>query len=513
MNLMIVDDEQLTREGIYNSVDWFSLGITSVTLAYDGIDGLSIAKTTAPDIILSDVRMPRMDGIEMSIQIRKLFPDCMIIFMSGYSDKEYLKSAIKLKAVNYVEKPIDIDEIKNSVSSSVSAVIKNRKRQKSEELNTSFSSAQLALDLIHPAPLSQLKQQFENLEIPLRRNSHFVSVAVSVWEKDLPHMEKYIQHISGFIHDFSCQEHCQILISPKGSDYIICHLIISEKASYNVVSAFCSRLLNVLKEATTVYIAAGKQVVAIEKIYQSHNDAAAILQSAFFMDASCIITQDMVGESYSINSNLYSDFKGSLKSSSASAANDIIISLVDNYKKHNGTLVSYVRDAYYRLLYILNETADEYYISIEKSAGGLSHTINECRNLKELHELLQNNVELFFSCLETQKQEKSIVSVIREYINSSISDSSLSIRTISDHTGLSVSYACTLYKNETGETLNQYITAARIEKAKQLIRDPRLKITDVSAAVGYADSNYFAKLFKKNTGYAPSEYRENYIND
>ena len=106
MKLLIVDDEKLTREGLVASINWKSLGISQVFQADDGLNGLALAKKEQPEIILCDVRMPRMDGIQMAERIEAFAPDTVIIFMSGYSDKEYLKAAIKLKAVNYVEIPM-----------------------------------------------------------------------------------------------------------------------------------------------------------------------------------------------------------------------------------------------------------------------------------------------------------------------------------------------------------------------------------------------------------------------
>ena len=108
MKLLIVDDEELTRTGVISSLDWSSLGIDEVIQADDGVHGLETARLYKPEIILCDVRMPRMDGITMLERLEKLLPDSVAIFMSGYSDKEYLKAAIKLKAVNYIEKPFSL---------------------------------------------------------------------------------------------------------------------------------------------------------------------------------------------------------------------------------------------------------------------------------------------------------------------------------------------------------------------------------------------------------------------
>ena len=115
MKLLIVDDEELTRTGVISSIDWKALGIEEVLQADDGINGLEIARKYRPEIILCDVRMPRMTGIAMLEKLENILPDSIPIFMSGYSDKDYLKAAIKLKAVSYIEKPLNPSEIREAV--------------------------------------------------------------------------------------------------------------------------------------------------------------------------------------------------------------------------------------------------------------------------------------------------------------------------------------------------------------------------------------------------------------
>lgn len=115
MKLLIVDDEELTRTGVISSIDWQSIGIREVLQADDGINGIEVARVHRPDIVLCDVRMPRLDGIAMLEQLEEILPDIVPVFMSGYSDKEYLKAAIKLKAVNYIEKPLNPVEIRDAI--------------------------------------------------------------------------------------------------------------------------------------------------------------------------------------------------------------------------------------------------------------------------------------------------------------------------------------------------------------------------------------------------------------
>lgn len=149
MKLLIVDDEKLTRDGLMNNIDWKSLGIDAVAQADDGLHGYETALVFQPDIILSDVRMPRMSGIEMAEKLQLVNPSLSIIFMSGYSDKEYLKAAIKLKAVSYVEKPIDLDELSETVLEAKASVEAVRKAASSKALSLARSRAALASRLAY----------------------------------------------------------------------------------------------------------------------------------------------------------------------------------------------------------------------------------------------------------------------------------------------------------------------------------------------------------------------------
>ena len=141
MKLLIVDDEELTRTGVISSIDWKALGIEEVLQADDGINGLEIARKYRPEIILCDVRMPRMTGIAMLEKLENILPDSIPIFMSGYSDKDYLKAAIKLKAVSYIEKPLNPSEIREAVLEARERYLKKVRSHRGEALQS--------LSLIH----------------------------------------------------------------------------------------------------------------------------------------------------------------------------------------------------------------------------------------------------------------------------------------------------------------------------------------------------------------------------
>ena len=134
--LLFAEDEKAPREGLLDSINWKELGISEVRAAKNGAVAMEILKEFVPDILLTDIKMPKMNGIELATQIRKSFPDCSILLISGYSDREYLKSAIYLKAVDFVDKPLRIPELTDQLIRAVQEqeAIKKQKQLLSEEL-------------------------------------------------------------------------------------------------------------------------------------------------------------------------------------------------------------------------------------------------------------------------------------------------------------------------------------------------------------------------------------------
>lgn len=134
--LLFAEDEKATREGILASINWKELGICEVKAAPNGAAAMEMLKDFTPDILLTDIKMPKMNGIELATQIRKTFPDCSILLISGYSDREYLKSAIYLKAVDFVDKPLRIPELTSQLVRAVQEqdAIQKQKKLLSEEI-------------------------------------------------------------------------------------------------------------------------------------------------------------------------------------------------------------------------------------------------------------------------------------------------------------------------------------------------------------------------------------------
>ena len=166
------------------------------------------------------------------------------------------------------------------------------------------------------------------------------------------------------------------------------------------------------------------------------------------------------------------------------------------------------KDLYYKLFRALDEAARQLKLTQYNAQENLIDALEKTFSFNELHQKLSQKTDDFFQTAANTEEENSTIFLIKDYIGQKYMNETLSVKDISEHVFLSTSYVCTFFKNETGQTLNQYLTEYRMEKAKQLLADPRYKISDISSRVGYSDGNYFGKSFKKYTGLSPSEYRD-----
>lgn len=516
MNLLIVDDEDLTREGILSSIDWNTLGIHNIYQADDGINGLALVRKYKPEIILSDVRMPRMNGIEMAEKIREIVPDSHIIFMSGYSDKEYLKAAIRLKAVSYVEKPLQPSEVEDAVKEAISndRMLQLQKDSASRQLRD--ISEKLAIKVTHPIPDSELtsvEETFEKLGFPLRQASYFTTIIIKIMNRNNPESLNLPDNIPSILESAAEKMQMHGIYARKTDEYILYHVFSPERPLPSLLLKLADQLSDYLTERCHFYIAVGKTVSGITRIFDSYNTAVVLLQHSFFYAYNTVLEpeKDSAPKTQPPYSDPAAPFHEALSSKNIEDARSVANRLYSSLLNSRSILPNHARDLYYKLFAELYESAALNYIQLSEINGGsetITDYISRSNNLDSLHKLLMDKTELFFASLEKGAEKNSTVFLIKDYISKNYQNEALSVKDISEHVFLSASYVCTVFKNETGKTLNQYLTEYRMEKAKKLLRDPRYKITEVSSRVGYSDGNYFGKTFRKYAGLSPSEYRE-----
>ena len=237
-----------------------------------------------------------------------------------------------------------------------------------------------------------------------------------------------------------------------------------------------------------------------------------LLSESFYHDYNSILTQTPPAGSLQPAEDPFADFTAALAAQRELKALKAAGNFYNALKNSPPLPEAQVRDRYFRYLNKLDEISLANHISLWKREGIESESIWEdvisCATLGELHDFLCHRIRHYFQSLIFNQSEHPVVFQIKEYIRQNFAVPTLSVLDISQYANRSSSYICTLFKNETGQTINQYLTDYRIKMSKQFLSNPRYRITDISAKVGYSDGNYYSKAFRKIVGLSPSEYRE-----
>ncbi|MGE5549722.1 MAG: response regulator transcription factor [Bacteroidota bacterium] len=525
IKLLIVDDEKMTRDSLQEFIPWNELGIDIVAVAKNGIEALNIAKKLCPDIMLCDVRMPKMDGVKLAEEIRIMFPSCRIIFLSAYADKEYLKAAINLKALRYIEKPISSKEIEEVVREAVSIHLEEtRKDAELKSLHESISGSiplirqELALELIRETrDTASVMHKYRYPSLNITLEGWLTTGVISLnWHESAPLKlkDELRDFILQGIYDIPLLPTDHFLTGFTGLEEII--LIVKGKidrqttSSENFFEIILIKLLELFEENCMISVGVGPSVESVSKLHSSYTDAVLSLTKQFYRGSNKVFYHnDLNREYFKSEKDVLFQFETSLTNNVRDTAL-LIDKLTNQIKNAEYCNTEEIKELYFNLYQKILDMAIRMNI-IDKSSADYDESRRKIKGLKtldDLHAFVSLQIEGIFVKIDEREESGRKVYEIMRYIRDHYAETDLSIQTIASHVYLSQSYLCSLFKRTTGRTLNEFITETRIEKAKELLKDNRIKLLNVAYSTGFTDANYFSTVFKKQVGCSPSEYRE-----
>lgn len=524
IKLLIVDDESRTRDGLSSLILQNNFPIKIVGTASNGKEGLELAQSTMPDIILTDVRMPKLDGIEFSTRVKEFHPDCQIIFISGYSDKEYLKSAISLNAVSYVEKPIDNQELLNALSAAIRITEENRQRlnimkqnQLLHEQQRDVLSEKIAIAFTFPSLDPLYLEKLYSFCPDFTKYSHYRTIICQldskyVSEADTPNIYGVIKKTVN--HYFHCS-----LSAQKKANIFILHICYNNTDSagsiHGTLNQVYSELHAALSGIAEIFLAIGSPVAKPEQLYRSYTNAVICLKKLFFTGYNNICyfkdEDNDIGITFQPNEALFQSFSTALKNDNCMEAMSIATKLFHEMKK---TIYKFqtnsIKNVYYQLLVILDTVCTERGITniFSHESRFIWENIAQNDTIFDLQQYLTDKIALYSDVIASKNGVSQRVYHIQQYIALHFHEPDLSINKMAENLHFTPAYLCQIFKNETGTTINSYINTFRIKKATDLLKLKDIKLYEVSYRVGYNDSNYFSRQFKKHVGMTPSEYRK-----
>lgn len=515
--ILIADDEEDRRYDLIRNINWEKLGVSVAGEAEDGKEALSLALKVMPDIILTDVRMPKMNGIEFALQVRKIIPDCKIIFFSGFTDKEYLLSAIKMEAVDYIEKPIVFSEVIAAVQKAIA--LKKQKLEKDEKakgpgVNYSLLRNDIASEIIHQGINRKLiKEKINESGVDLSIDCFFTCIVLQfngfkAKNDRFNNIRDYTTHIvesvmngidTKYFFNVLDEDHAVIYLTDATAQ----NILMIKKAT----SEIQYRLNDTYKTEGVVTIGVGKPFRGIENAYLSYQTAKGAVEKSFFTGYNSINIYDDKPADSAIDIAEVEKIVKHIKKSDWNKSIELMRKFAEHAKKHGLQNISQVKEVLGKTeVYILDAFSSRGFGN--KNVMEIEWSLNKNHfTMDELTDFLIRKLEKLSREIELDAHMDKRIRKALQYIHENYFGD-LSIAEIASNLNLAPNYLCNLFKKETGMTLNICILNTRIEIAKELLaNNDEEKIDTIARKVGFNNAAYFSITFKKVTGLNPSEYR------
>lgn len=517
--VILCDDNEIILEGLSRQIDWASLDLTLCGTASDGEEGLQLIETIRPDLLITDIRMPYIDGLELARKGKEQNPRLVTIIISGYDDFEYARTAMHLGITDYVLKPISIEEMMKALTTAAKSCRKLHQDQRMGQI-------QLFRQLLEPSTdTGALLKRCGHLQLDAL--ACYCLMEAEVQNLNLNQLSEDAQYSLEL--KFSCLlrqlESSQVFIIEKGSAQ--CRLFLYG-ATKKAVTALRRQVVHQVRkqfppEAKSincdVTISSGNIQRGLDQAYLSLSQCLHARKYRFVKGVNATIFYEEV-ESYSRaweqqgqrhNNPLDIDFLTPLKAQDKEALLKRLQTLKLYLQQQGGESFLYmtlkVGSLYTRLAKDLGEAG----IDIGELFEDPIEEFKKVTAAGTLDAIIENLKESLFAICDYIKVNKSkygkVIDEAIRYIHNHYHEPSFCIEDVAGAVSLSTSYFSTVFRSETGYTFTDYLIRVRMNKAKELMIHTNLKVYEISSRVGYDNAAYFSAAFKRYTGMSPSEYQ------
>ncbi len=521
--VLIADDERIIREGIAKIVNWKSLNLQLIDMASNGKEAYEKTQTNPPDIIITDIKMPGMNGLDLIEKINNENNKIKFIVLSGYGDFDFAKRAMKYGIKYYLLKPTSEDEIKKVLA----LVIKELSE---EEKKFNF--------------LESIKKNL-NTMIPLAKKQFFKDRVINkiYSNKELNFYKKVFEIKSQKI---------IIILFELDDNYKIEEMLALEKIADKTLNSIKFFLSSYIKNTLTVMLESINQkelinsiniikktfldyyqkkvTVAIskedtfDKLHNLYQEAKELLKYKFYLGEGCIITKNDIKENKDYR--VFKDYNFIIEQVAISVKcgdiesvkNEIdeFLKELKNEKLERDIILSYSMEL---LLSIVRNNIDNIKENSTKNINDYFKEIIDINKFVTINEIKEKIEKIALEITEanynkfTQKKNRHVQLLIKK-IEENLENENLSLKWLAKNMIFTnEDYLSKLFKKDMNKNFSQYLTEQRMERAKKLLENPDDDmIYNVASKVGFGDnSQYFSQVFKNYTGFSPTDYRKKII--
>ncbi len=527
--IMLVDDEGIVTDSLKLIIEGRYKGECEIQTAKTGRSVIELSESFRPDIAFMDIQMPGINGIEAMKEIRRSNPDVVFIVMSAYDKFDYAKEALNIGVLDYLNKPFTREMILEVLDRAMKKVDTEREKrsanlmikEKMETVIPVIESGFIYSVIFRDSWQENCEKYKELLGVnelygymlviesgDERQGAHLTN-AVGTGIRLQAHYDKIRETL---------KEHISCFVGPLMASSVVCYVPVDRpEIDYNervfIIEkerALIARLRELVNAEFRIGIGSVRPLKEAEESYREALSSLRLsTQSVAHVNdlpVGCRYDEDYPIE---VEKRLFNAIENGSVSETRSEAGSFFSWLKTQFDEHPLSV---------RLKVI------EFVLFAEFKAyntGGLTYHftsredylpfVSECRDPKELESWFTEHMCNAAANIESRQEKKSddLVSLVKSKIDERYMTYDISLELLSRESDVSSYYLSKLFREETGETFMEYLTNLRINKAKELINTTDRTMKDICQAVGYGDPNYFSRMFKKNVGVTPTEYREN----
>lgn len=533
LKVFLVEDEAIIREGLRDSIPWQQYGYTFVGEAGDGEQALPLIRKTQPDILITDIKMPFMDGLALSKIVAKEMPGIKIIIISGYDDFEYARAAISIGVEQYLLKPVAKSMLVKTLQE-VQQKIQNEREQENyvEKFRSEmqeyeqFSRRRLFEEIVSGAlSIEECYIRAGQLNMDIQGPCYnLVLYTLQAKKENIGETNEPLTKLRDELFHYFMGHGEYLLVRQNLTTYAV--LVKGEEQKMEGYTMACVKNI---KEITSHYepdvewyAASGTPVMRLKYLPDCYAQVSRILAHRHLMPEIHILNEENTQmmnqkdeESKLTNLDMAkidpNVLKGFLQNGQLEELNDFVDDFIFSIgeaaksKLFCQYLVLNVRFTAIAYLETLGCGQEEFLNSIEslKNMGALTVSVEELRIY--IKEMLGRAMEMRDH--QSKNQYRDIIGKAIAYIEENYASETISLTEVANYTEVSANYFSAAFSQEMQQTFVEYLTGKRMEKAKELLRSTDKRTAEIAADVGYKDPHYFSFVFKKTQGCTPRDYK------
>lgn len=518
LKILVADDEELVRRGLIKAIGRINQKIEEIKEASDGKEALRIIRTFNPDIVLTDIKMPLMDGLEMIAKARQEGLNPAFVIISGYEEFSYAKRAMQYGVESYLLKPIDEDELNDIIIEHSNNI--NNFKESLERANNYKKTINFLKNLLYESVLQiDTKKQGKN-SVTFQYKNFYVAISyvydiVTKCEGDAS-----IETIAQFFYEKKIQDSkaYQTYIFENKVAELVC-VINGDDISPGSIKKYLTQISYTIKENMKMDIFfglsksfydidctheayTGAQLAIMNKIYESH-------KKVFYAGEERTFDRFEQADFVHYKTKCLDSLLNLDKNELSHCIGGFFVRLSEKHVNPKD-LEDILKRFLTEILKDISRDRLDFYVPTDKYIGRLEFTAknNSLEGIKKFYFQVFN--EIYNDHLSSQSDNsRKIIQMAKTYIQNHCFDK-ISLSTMSQKLQMSSAYLSHLFKKETGYNFIDYVTEVKMKKAKELlVTSPDLKIYEIAYKLGYNDVKYFNRVFKRIFSKTPGEYREN----